>query len=61
MVQPGKPTYSARIIANTNRNPGIDVVSRLIVTCCSISSRNCSFSSIVATGNKPPYAVKFEP
>src|SRR6266404_2460348 len=56
-----KPTYNARIIANTNRKPGIDVVSRLIVTCCSISSWNCSFSSIVTTGNKPPYAVIFEP
>src|SRR5258706_391992 len=49
-----KPTYNARIIANTNRKPGIDVVSRLIVTCCSIRSSNCSFSSIVTTGNKPP-------
>jgi len=28
--QPGEATYNARIIANTNRKPGIDVVSRLI-------------------------------
>jgi len=49
-----QPTYNARIIPRTNRNPGIDVVRRLIVTCSSMRCWNCSFSSIVAPGNNPP-------
>jgi hypothetical protein len=47
------PTYRARIIAITNRNPDIDVASRLIVTCRSMSSWKPNFSSMVATGNNP--------
>ena len=53
------PTYSASTIANTNWYTGMARVSRLIVSVSSTSCWNPSFSSIVATGNNPPYAVRF--
>src|SRR3984893_14775328 len=46
---------------NTNLYKLITRVSRLLVIVSSTKAWNPSFSSIVATGNNPPYAVRFFP
>src|SRR5258707_1099926 len=46
---------------STNLYMGIARVSRFTVSVSSTSCWNCSFSSMVATGNSPPYAVRFPP
>src|SRR5450755_1050212 len=55
------PTYNASTMANTNWYTGIARVSRLMVSVSSTSRWNPSFSSMVAMGSRPPYAVKWRP
>src|SRR5947209_10028727 len=57
----GNPTYSPSTMPNTNLYKLITRVSRLLVIVSSTTAWNPSFSSIVATGSNPPYAVRFFP
>ena len=54
MVQPGKTHVQRQHHRQHKLKSRLDVVIRWIVTCSSTSCWNPSFSSIVATGNKPP-------
>src|ERR1700745_1210271 len=48
-------------IARTNSYMGMNRGMRVTVTVSSISFWNPNFSNMVATGNRPPYAVRFLP
>src|ERR1700752_507658 len=48
-------------IARTNSYMGMNRGIRLTVTVSSISFWNPNFSNMVATGNRPPYGVRFLP